>query len=143
MGRGKNYVNQNKGMTLASMKDGSTSSTSNHTSKTSQTTVPQLKNSSKQKKSMVMEMCFYGRGCTRKGCIYKHPTKVTTKTPATPSATTTSNNHCTVNGKKNEYHSNEDDTAGVVVVTPPCKPYLLNMCSFNAGTCLKRHVKRP
>jgi len=45
MPRGKNYVNGNRGVTMLS---------------------------SNKKKAPSMEQCFYGKGCTRKDCIYKH-----------------------------------------------------------------------
>lgn len=44
MPRGKNYVNNNKGMTMQAPK----------------------------KKGPSMEQCFYGAGCIRKDCIYRH-----------------------------------------------------------------------
>jgi len=49
MPRGKNYVNNNRGVFL--------------------------KTSSKKTKSNNMETCFYGAACTRKDCIYAHPSK--------------------------------------------------------------------
>ena len=56
MPRGKNYVNNNKGMFLAA------------------------------KKGTVMEPCFYGSGCTRPDCIYRHdgPNKKEMKKSADP-----------------------------------------------------------
>ncbi|KAL7558917.1 hypothetical protein ACA910_015495 [Epithemia clementina (nom. ined.)] len=48
MPRGKNYVNNDKGVTLVSHK----------------------------KKSLSMEPCYYGPGCTRKDCIYRHDPNV-------------------------------------------------------------------
>lgn len=100
MARGKNYVNQNKGMTLQASSSGKSSS--GHVTRTN-----------RQKKSSVVEMCFYGYGCTRKGCIYRHPT---------------SNGQTVVPVNKSE---------------APCKPFLVGMCSFNATTCNKRHVTDP
>mmetsp|Transcript_17625 Transcript_17625/g.36498 ORF Transcript_17625/g.36498 Transcript_17625/m.36498 type:complete len:248 (-) Transcript_17625:845-1588(-) len=48
MPRGKNYVNNNKGMSLQAG----------------------------NKKNSSMEPCFYGAGCTRKDCIYRHDADV-------------------------------------------------------------------
>lgn len=45
MPRGKNYVNNNRGVTMQA---------------------------SSKKKAPVMEQCFYGAGCTRANCFYRH-----------------------------------------------------------------------
>jgi hypothetical protein len=115
MARGKNYVNQNKGMML----------TGNNTKATTSLNV------AKQKKSSVVETCFYGAGCTRKDCIYRHPTRTKESSnlkqsilPTTSTSTTTTST------------STEKSQA-------PCKPYLAGMCSFNSITCNKRHVTDP
>lgn len=92
----KNYVNQNKGITLQPISSSG-----------------QVTRASRQKKSAVVEMCFYGTGCTRKGCIYRHPT----------------------NNDQSAVLANKSDA--------PCKPFLAGMCSFNALTCNKRHVSDP
>jgi hypothetical protein len=65
MPRGKNYVNNNRGVFLQAHKS----------------------------KSAKMELCHYGAGCTRRDCFYLHPTRDTTTAAATP-AQSKSNEPC-------------------------------------------------
>jgi hypothetical protein len=79
MPRGKNYVNNNRGVFLKGPKKG------------------------------VMESCYYGASCTRKGCIYRHD--VSTKEP----------------------------NQSIERSTEPCMAFLAGICTFSTETCRKRH----
>jgi len=85
MPRGKNYVNNNKGMTVQA---------------------------SAKKKAPSMEQCFYGKGCTRANCIYRH------------------DGEATAGG------------AGGDKSTEPCMPFLAGLCTFTAAGCRKRHPNK-
>mmetsp|Transcript_18777 Transcript_18777/g.24871 ORF Transcript_18777/g.24871 Transcript_18777/m.24871 type:complete len:261 (-) Transcript_18777:270-1052(-) len=85
MPRGKNYVNNNRGVNFQAPT---------------------------KKKGSQMVACQYGDGCTRKGCIYRHPNRqMGTSASKTPL-------------KKS---------------TEPCMPFLAGMCSFSESGCRKRH----
>ncbi|EEC48526.1 predicted protein [Phaeodactylum tricornutum CCAP 1055/1] len=81
MPRGKNYVNQGRGVALQADKN----------------------------KSPSMQQCFYGSGCNRKDCIYRHEGVANGSTgPTQP--------------------SNE-----------PCMAFLAGICTFSGQGCRKRH----